>query len=345
MKSLALRNLGSVASNRTIGCRVLLSALVFAVVAACGASEGPVRVSDTPLPEITSPAADPATIGANELGLVPVLMYHQLSSSPASEYDQTPEKFRGELERLHGEGYRPVTAADYISGHIDLPAGTHPVVLTFDDSTMSQLRFTDDGKVVPDSVIGILEDFGTRNPDFKPTATFYVNNEPFGNDRRALSWLAAHGYEIGAHTANHANLARLDSTGVQRELVENLRAIESMASGHHVHTMALPLGIFPADHILATEGSWDGTTYKFDAAMLVGAEPAPSPFAKIEPSAVPRIRSGRGEVDFDSTYWLTWLAAHPDQRYTSDGNPNTVSFPKSLSGELISPRSHQSNPY
>ena len=57
------------------------------------------------------------------------------------------------------------------------------------------------------------------------------------------------------------------------------------------------------------------------------------------------IRSGRGEVDFDSTYWLTWLAAHPDQRYTSDGNPNTVSFPKSLSGELISPRSHQSNPY
>ncbi|MFQ6398146.1 polysaccharide deacetylase family protein [Nocardia sp. KC 131] len=315
--------------------------------AACGTPKDTVAaiVETASPPATTSAIPDPAAVAANELGLVPVLMYHQLTPSPASEYDQTPEEFRLELERLHHENYRPVTAADYLSGRIDLPAGTHPVVLTFDDSTRSQLRFADDGKVVSDTAIGILNDFAARNPDFEPRATFYVNNEPFGNDSRALPWLAEHGYEIGAHTASHADLASLDATGVQRELVENVRVIKSAAPRNDLRTMALPLGVFPTDHALATEGSWDGTPYKFDAVMLVGAQPAPSPFGEIDRWAIPRIRSGNGEVPFDSAYWLDRLAENPDQRYTADGDPNTVSFPKSLAGELGSAQSLHTNAY
>ncbi|MFC9441122.1 polysaccharide deacetylase family protein [Nocardia sp. NPDC057030] len=333
------------AKNATISVRVVLSVLVL-TAAACTADPGPANLAG-PMessPPSSSPAPDPAAVAANELGVVPVLMYHQLEAVPDGEYDQTPEKFRAELDRLYRENYRPVTTAAYVSGAIDLPAGAHPVVLTFDDSTRSQLAFTADGQVAPDTAVGILEQFRTVHPDFAPTATFYVNNQPFGDDPRALSWLAAHGYEIGAHTATHANLARLDSTGVQRELADNVRAIGSAVAGP-VRTMALPLGISPADRGLATAGSWDGTNYAFEAVLLVGAEPAPSPYADLDPTAIPRIRSGATAVDFDSAYWLDRLAANPEQRYTSDGNPRQISFPARLSGPLNPRWSAQARQY
>ncbi|MFC9661984.1 polysaccharide deacetylase family protein [Nocardia sp. NPDC127606] len=288
---------------------------------------------------------NPAEIAANELGFVPVLMYHQITPNPAGEYDQTPAEFRDELERLYREDYRPVTAAQYISGDLDLPAGTHPVVLTFDDSTGSQLGFTDTGAVAPDSAAGILAEFGARYPDFRPVATFYVNNEPFGADPRALQWLVSNGHEIGAHTADHANLANLDADGVQRELVQNVRAVTTAAPGVTVRTMALPLGVYPRDHALATAGNWDGTSYRFDAVMLVGSNPAPAPYAAIDPGGVPRIRSGRGAVPFDSAYWLDWLAANPDQRYTADGDPARISFIRQRATELDARWLDRANPY
>ncbi|RBO82941.1 polysaccharide deacetylase [Nocardia puris] len=323
-------------------------AMVTATAAALAGCVGG-EAAEPPSAPATAPATtapfDPAAVGANELGLVPVLMYHQITPDPAGEYDQTPEEFRAELARLYAEGYRPVTTADYVSGALDLPAGTHPVVLTFDDSTLSQLRLTESGAPTPDSAVGILEEFAAAHPGFAATASFYVNDEPFGGDPRALAWLADHGYEIGAHTATHANLARLDAHGVQREIVLNIRAIQAATGGAPVRTMALPLGIAPSEPWLASAGAWDGTTYTFDAVLLVGAEPAPSPFGAFDRGGVPRIRSGRGEVAFDSGYWLDRLAADPAARYTSDGNPDRISFPRNLTGELGAAWAERAHPY
>ena len=85
------------------------------------------------------------------------------------------------------------------------------MVLTFDDSTTSQLRLTADGIPAPDCAVAILEEFAARHPDFPARATFYVTDDPFGGDPRALPWLARHGYEIGAHTATHQDLGSLDA--------------------------------------------------------------------------------------------------------------------------------------
>ncbi|MEV0435594.1 polysaccharide deacetylase family protein [Nocardia sp. NPDC050413] len=332
---------GSPALSRLLPILALTTAL-----AACTDTSTEAASVDPPTAHSTTTAPpNPAEVGANELGVVPVLMYHQISANPAGEYDQTPAEFRDELERLYREGYRPVTAADYASGRLDLPAGTHPVVLTFDDSTTSQLAFTDSGAVAPDSAAGILAEFGARYPDFRPVATFYVNNEPFQGDPRALPWLAANGHEIGAHTATHPNLSTLDDNSVQREFAENVRAVTAAAPGTTVRTMALPLGIHPDNRSLTTAGSWDGTTYTFDAVMLVGSNPAPAPYAGLDPAGVPRIRSGRGAVPFDSAHWLDHLAAHPDQRYTADGDTTRVSFPRALAGELNPRFTAQANPY
>ncbi|MET9216062.1 MULTISPECIES: polysaccharide deacetylase family protein [unclassified Nocardia] len=322
-----------------------LAPALLLLATACATPEAP-PPAPPPAATTTKPAPpDPAEIAANELGFVPVLMYHQITPNPAGEYDQTPAEFRDELERLYRENYRPVTAAQYIAGDLDLPAGTHPVVLTFDDSTGSQLAFTDSGAVTPDSAAGVLAEFGARYPDFRPVATFYVNNEPFGGDPRALPWLAANGHEIGAHTADHANLATLDADGVQRELAQNVRAVRAAAPGVTVRTMALPLGIYPRDHALAAAGSWDGTDYRFDAVMLVGSNPAPAPYGTVDPGGVPRIRSGRGAVPFDSGYWLDWLAAHPEQRYTADGDPARVCFPRHLAAEVGPRWADRTTPY
>ncbi|MFE2997364.1 polysaccharide deacetylase family protein [Nocardia sp. NPDC059246] len=327
--------------------RMVAAALLCATATACGATTATVpRPATVTAPPPTSRPPDPATVAANELGRIPILMYHRIEAEPGSEYDQTPTKFTAELDRLYTDGYRPITIAQYLAGVIDLPAGTHPVVLTFDDSTRAQLTLSDSGDPTPDCAVGLLEQFHSRHPDFAATATFYVNNEPFGDDPRALAWLVRHGYDIGAHTATHPNLAHLSPTDVQRELVQNVRAIATAAPGTVVHSMALPLGVYPADHALATAGTWDGTPYTFDAVLLVGADPAPSPFAAaLDPTGLPRIRSGRTAVPFDSTYWLDWFAANPTARYTSDGDPAHQSFPRPLADQLSPRFSATAHPY
>ncbi len=105
----------------------------------------------------TTPLPDPAEAGANELGVVPVLMYHRITPEPASVYDRTPEDFRAELQRLAGSGYVPVTTAELATGRLDLPAGIHPVVLPFDDGDPSTIRM-DGSRVAPDTAIGTLLD-------------------------------------------------------------------------------------------------------------------------------------------------------------------------------------------
>lgn len=299
-----------------------------------GASAAPV---DTPQPTAESAvvaAADPASVSANELGQVPVFMYHQIKANPKGEYDQSPEEFRSEIQRLYAADYRPVTAADYIKGTIDIPAGKHPFVMTFDDSTTSEGQIGADGQPTADTALGILEAFGKENADFNPTATFYVNSNAFA-DEKVMPWLIENGYEVGVHTLSHANLKQLSAEGAQKELAGNYAEITAAVPDAEVTSMALPFGVWPANKELAYRGSYGGTSYDLDAVMLVGSNPAPSPFsAKFEPLAVPRIRSGLGNIDFDSNYWLDILDKAPKSVYTSDGDPARISYPSTSKVEI-----------
>lgn len=55
--------------------------------------------------------------------------------------------------------------------------------------------------------------------------------------------------------------------------------------------------------------------------LLVGAEPAPSPFSKhFNPRAIPRIRGSQEELD----KWLGEFDKYPGRRFASDGQPDTV---------------------
>ena len=291
----------------------------------------------------TATGTDPAAVAANELGRVPVLMYHQVIDSPISTDDRTPAEFRDEIQMLYDEGYRPVTAADYAAGHLDLPAGTHPVVLTFDDSTISQAQIGPDGEPEPDTALGMLEAFGDEHPDFFPTATFYVNTypEPFVDDA-VLPWLAANGYEIGAHTRSHALLHRLSEAAVQAEIGRNVAEIEASVPGYQVTTFATTGGIYPANRELARRGVHDGVPYEFSAVFGVDAINAFSPFSvAFNPYAIPRVGSGLAVADAA----LALLRKQPELRYTSDGSPDWISFPAAEEAKLAPGLESRARPY
>ncbi|MFC9650777.1 MULTISPECIES: polysaccharide deacetylase family protein [unclassified Streptomyces] len=288
----------------------------------------------------------PAEVGADELGQVPVLMYHQLTAKPASVYDRTPADFRAELERLAREKYVPVTARDFQTGHIDIPAGTHPVVLTFDDSTNSQVNLDASGNPAKDSAIAILAETAKKHPGFKPVATFFVNADAFSatGSAKALKWLKEHGHEIGNHTDRHPNLGSLDQAGAAKAIVGGQQAIVKAAPGTKVTSLALPFGSMPKPPEVAARG----TGYRNDGVYLVGANPSVSPFAKtFTPGAIPRIRSAGpkdADAEFGSSRWLDKLADGKNW-YVSDGDPNTVSFPRASQDNVAPAFAKRARPY
>lgn len=294
---------------------------------------------------------DPAEVGANELGVVPVLMYHRLLEGGGGDYDLTPEQFRDELERLYEEDYRPVTLKDAVRGEIDVPAGTTPVVLTFDDSTREQAAL-EDGEIAGDTALGILLEFAEDRPDFEPVASLYLNAYPFGggeDSEEIVQRLHELGFELGNHTHNHQRLDQVGDDDVRRELVQGKQAITEVVPDAEVVTMALPLGIWSDPRELLYEGEWEGGSYEHEGILLVGAHPADSPFhADFEPMAIPRIRSAPwdgGEPDYASGYWLDWLIDNPERRYVSDGDPSRISFPAELGEELAPEFEELANPY
>ncbi|MGQ0623429.1 MAG: polysaccharide deacetylase family protein [Sporichthyaceae bacterium] len=298
----------------------------------------PLTPTPTAEPTEASVAVDPASVKANELGAIPVMMYHAFKDPvcTACVYDQTPAEFRAELQRMHEANFVPITTAQLIAGDIDIPAGKRPVVLTFDDSSASQIQIGPDGSPSADSAVGILEAFAAENPDFVATASFYVNANAF-NDVKALPWLVANGYEVGVHTMSHINLKTSSESLVQKELTQNSDYIKAEGPGAVVSTIALPFGISPGNKALLRGGSFEGSSYTLVGALLVGSNPAKSVFnADFDPYAIPRIRSGpkNRPVETDSTFWLDLLDQGKWTPYVSDGDPETIAYPSTSTAKI-----------
>jgi peptidoglycan/xylan/chitin deacetylase (PgdA/CDA1 family) len=265
--------------------------------------------------------------------VVPVLMYHRVLAKSQVSLDRTTKELRGELERMAEDGYVPITAAEFLSGRIDIPVGRHPVVLTFDDGHPSHFALDEYGNPRPDTVVGMLMDVARRYPGFRPVATFFVNREPFQLGVRAsagLKWLVQHGFEIANHTLSHTDLSRLSQRQVQQEIGRDERQIVQL-TGVHAVTLAYPFGAIPKKTAWARHMAGE---YDIQGGFLAGWRPSGSPFTKdFEPMAIPRIRS-EGKIKeedcerFCSAAWFDWLDKNPDKRYTSDGDRSVISFPK-----------------
>lgn len=275
--------------------------------------------------------------------MIPVLLYHHIGE-PEERWQRTPENLRKDLEMLYEKGYRPVHVKDLVNRTIDLPAGTSPFVLTFDDSSASQFKVlgVENGKPIidPKSALGIMEQFAKEHPDFGMTATFFIPpladppnrlfNQPEYNELK-MEYLVEHGYEIGNHTFFHQRLDMIESPWVERQIALGKSVIESYIPGYDVNVFALPLGMWPEPRQLAIEGSWGDENnptirYKNIAVMEAQGPPAVSPYdGDWNPHSIPRVQALQHLIDetFSS------LESDPKlPRYVSDGDPNTVTFPK-----------------
>jgi len=287
-----------------------------------------------------SPSPAGAQRSPNELGSVMILEYHRIGE-PEGRWTRSPAHFREDLERLWEAGYRPIALDALVTGAIDLPAGTSPFVLTFDDSSPGQFRYLErEGRleIDPDCAVGILEAFARLHPEFGLRATFFVlpaadePNRLFGqpeHEVRKLQYLVSRGFELGNHTFWHADLAKYPETVVRSQLAKAQQRIDQIVPGYRLRALALPMGKYPARLDWAIRGRAAGVSYEHDAILMVAGGPAPSPFsARFDPYHLPRIQAvGSGVAD-----WLHYFDQHPDQRFVSDGDPDTVAVPKGRQG-------------
>src|SRR4029453_10780632 len=226
---------------------------------------------------------------ANELGRVMILEYHKIDY-PEERWTRTPENFRRDLETLYARGYRLQSLNGLVERRITVPAGTTPVVLTFDDSSAGQFRYIERNgalEIDPKSGVGVLEAFIREKPDFGRAAPFFVlpgakpPNDLFNEKEyqgRKLRWLVEHGDELGNHTLWHANLGKYDEAVVRTQLADAQVWVQRHVPDYRFRTLALPHGVYPRDVSWALNGTAKGSSYRHEAILMVAGGAAASPF-------------------------------------------------------------------
>ncbi|MHB8780967.1 MAG: polysaccharide deacetylase family protein [Candidatus Geothermincolia bacterium] len=308
---------------------ILLLAVIAAVSSGgeSGYGEGSLGVGDLQRLKVT------------EAGSIMVIQYQKIGEEASGS--RSADSFRRELETLYAEGYRVISLTDLATNNIDVAPGTTPVVITFDDSDSSQLRFSDGNRLDPTCAVAIMEQFAKEHPDFGLTATFFVLPKPFGQEdlsRQKMQYLVDHGYDIGNHTASHGALNKLTDEQVQKEIVDNLLMVQGYLPGYEQKSIALVGEAEPANKALLVTGAHEGTSYEFNAALLPGYVPSPPPcVAGFDPMRLTRVRSLALSLDKEnlgSEAWLEYFRLNPERRYRSDGDPSVITVPQFMASRI-----------
>lgn len=282
----------------------------------------------------------------NELGSVPIMMYHGIVNIPSSEtkytggnvdkdgYNRTAEAFRSDLEFYYNSGYRMIRLDDYVNGNIDVELGKSPLILTFDDANENNFKVLgeENGELVidPNCAVGILEKFKKKYPDFNVTATFFVNGGLFNQEaynERILKYLVDNGYDVGNHTISHVDFTSVDFNKSVEEVGGVYMLLDSIIPDKYVKILALPFGSpyknSHSNYSAIMEGNYNGYEYKTISTLRVGWEAESSCFdVDFTPAFLKRIRAyDNNGVDFDIEMNFKLLES---KRYISDGDVDTI---------------------
>ena len=284
----------------------------------------------------------------NEMGKVPIMMYHGIIDTEDNQYTggnvdkngykRTAKAFREDLEFYYKNGYRMIRLEDYIHGIIDVPMGYSPIILTFDDGDADNCKVTgknSDGslQIDPNSAVGILEEFKKKYPDFNVTATFFVMNGIFNQsqyNKDIVTFMINNGYDIGNHTISHPDFTKISKEQSVKEVGKMYKILDSYLGDKYVKIVALPFGSpYKKDHAnypAILSGTYDGYSYTTEAALRVGWEPEVSPFNKnFDPTFLKRCRAyDNNGKEFDIEMVFKNLEKN---RYISDGDKDRIVIP------------------
>jgi peptidoglycan/xylan/chitin deacetylase (PgdA/CDA1 family) len=212
-----------------------------------------------------------------------ILGYHGVAACPRKDDEfmlqLPPARFRAQLELLLSAGYQFVTVAELArraAGRCPPPGWA---AVSFDDAMRNVLT----------EAFPILTALGIRATVYVPT-DWLGRHSPWigpGGDGAILTeaelrQLVAAGWELGSHTATHADLSKLDHAGCRRELDASCEVLRPIA-GAPVQTLAYPFGRYGAAAIGAARdagllaavatfsGSWE--PYQLTRAMIGSADP------------------------------------------------------------------------
>ncbi len=281
----------------------------------------------------------------NELGNVPIMMYHGIIDTEDNQYtggnvdkdgyNRTAKAFREDLEFYYQSGYRMIRLDDYIKGIIDVELGYSPIILTFDDgdkNNFNVLGKTDSGEleIDPNCAVGILEEYKKKYPDFRVTATFFVMAGIFNQssyNEEIVNWLVDHGYDVGNHTTIHPDFTTITTTKTQEVVGKMYQKLDDLLGDKYVKIVALPYGSpykkTHENYQYILNGNYNGYEYSSEAALRVGWEPELSPFHKdFDKTFLKRCRAyDNNGKEFDIKMVFTNLE---NRRYISDGDVDTI---------------------
>jgi hypothetical protein len=299
------------------------------------------------------PAGPTTDLPPNELGHILILEYHRLGQNEG-EWVRSPENFRRDLQRLYEKGYRPVLMRDVAEGRIDIPRGTSPVVFTIDDSSIGQFYLRDDGSIDPNTMMGMWQAFQRENPAWHYGAVWCIlpaASHPsnfFGEKpdrevpreqreqriRQKMEYIVQNRHEACNHTLYHARLDRArDDRQAQDWIGLGQDSINAYTpDDYEIVTFALPLGMWPRNRDLAWRGTYrDGRSYQHTTILEVTGGPNVSPFHReYNPRSVNRFIVAPNALERQLDRW----EQNPANRYVSDGDPNTVSYPARMAPHL-----------
>jgi peptidoglycan/xylan/chitin deacetylase (PgdA/CDA1 family) len=182
-------------------------------------------------------AWNPAGVEPTGYQLVPVLVYHQITTELRGRVVVSPEAFEEQMRYLRARGFRVVTLSalvEFLARGRQLPRNA--VVLTFDDGYRSFL----------DHAYPVLKELGFP-------ATLFVYTDYVGTGRQALGWsdleqLAREGFDVQAHSKTHGDLRRRRTESdveyasrMQAELGEP-QALFERHLGRRARLLAYPYG-------------------------------------------------------------------------------------------------------
>ena len=291
----------------------------------------------------------------NELGRVPIMMYHGIIDTTETKYvggnvdkdgyNRTVDAFRSDLEFYYQNGYRMIRLTDYVNGKIDVELGYSPIILTFDDGNKNNFNVlgkNDDGslQIDPNCAVGILESFKKKYPDFNVTATFFVMNGLFNQseyNEEIMKWLVDNGYDIGSHTTNHADFTTIGINKTQEVVGKMYAKLDGILGDKYVKIIALPYGSpYKKTHDnypYIIKGEYNNYSYETEALLRVGWESEVSPFNKgFDKYFLKRCRAyDNNGKEFDIEMVFKNLEKN---RYISDGRVDAIVIKESAKDNL-----------
>ena len=177
----------------------------------------------------------------------PVLMYHDIKTTPQNNFDVLVEDFGEQLDWLKQEGYETLSIEEFIS-HVKNQESfpEKSVLITFDDGYNGIYNYA-----MPE-----LKKRGMK-------ATFFITSSMIGVltttyphvTEEELKLMAADElFSIGSHTVSHLHLDELSPEERDYELTESKSAIEELI-GKKVVAIAYPYGNYDEEVIKAVKNS------------------------------------------------------------------------------------------